>query len=190
MRNQIQFENSRESRYSVCRANLLLLAILFILILGAPRNVAAALAPVITSSTSVTATVGSAFSYQITATHSPTSYKATGLPAGLTVNTGTGLISGTPTAAGTSTVSLSASNYGGFGRATLTLSVVATVPVITSPTTASCAIGLSCSYQIVATGSPTSFSINLGAANLVGPRSFAAAWTQRSLTLVQRSFRP
>ena len=67
-------------------------------------------APVITSATSASGTVGSAFSYQITATNSPTSYSATGLPAGLSVNTTTGLISGTPTAAGTSTVTLGATN--------------------------------------------------------------------------------
>ena len=69
--------------------------------------------PVITSATTASGTVGSAFSYQITATNTPTSYGATGLPAGLTVNTGTGLISGTPTAAGTSTVTLSATNSSG-----------------------------------------------------------------------------
>jgi hypothetical protein len=158
MPNQILFEDPRESRYSASRATLILIAIFFTLNLCVPRDAAAALAPVITSATTASATVGSTFSYQITATSSPNSYRATGLPAGLTVNTRTGLISGTPTAAGTSTVTLSASNYGGSGRATLTLSVVATVPVITSPTTASCATGLSCSYQIVATGSPTSFS--------------------------------
>jgi hypothetical protein len=82
-------------------------------------------APVITSSTTATGTVGSAFSYQITATNSPTSYNATGLPAGLTVNTSTGAISGTPTAAGTSNVTISATNSGGTGTATLTLTVSA-----------------------------------------------------------------
>src|SRR5215469_14122530 len=67
-------------------------------------------APVITSATTASGTVGSTFSYQITATNAPTSYGATGLPAGLSVSSTTGLISGTPTAAGTSTVTLSATN--------------------------------------------------------------------------------
>ena len=82
-----------------------------------------AAAPVITSARTASGTVGSAFSYQITATNSPSSYGATGLPAGLSVNSGTGLISGTPTTAATSTVTLSASNSGGTGTATLTLTI-------------------------------------------------------------------
>ena len=56
--------------------------------------------PAITSPLTASGTVGVAFSYQITASNNPTSFNATGLPAGLSVNTTTGLISGTPTAAG------------------------------------------------------------------------------------------
>src|SRR6202008_4462808 len=59
----------------------------------------------------------------IAASNRPTSYGATGLPAGLAVNTGNGLISGTPTASGTSSVTLSATNAGGTGTATLTLTI-------------------------------------------------------------------
>jgi fibronectin type 3 domain-containing protein len=80
-------------------------------------------APVIMSATSASGTVGAAFSYQIVASGSPTSYNATGLPAGLSVNTSTGAITGTPTSAGTSTISLSAVNGNGTGTATLTLTV-------------------------------------------------------------------
>lgn len=82
-----------------------------------------ALRPVITGSLSVTADVGVPFSYFITGTNSPTSYSASGLPAGLTVNTATGQISGTPTSAGTSNASISATNAAGTGSATLTITV-------------------------------------------------------------------
>src|SRR2546430_6114033 len=68
--------------------------------------------PVITSAGTATGQVGVAFSYQITATNSPTSFSATGLPAGLALNATTGLITGTPTSAGASTVTLSATNAG------------------------------------------------------------------------------
>ena len=119
-------------------------------------TIAAAL-PVITSATSATGTVGTSFSYQITATNTPTSYGATGLPAGLTVSSTTGLISGTPTAAATSTVTLSAVNIGGTGNATLTLSIAAALPVITSATSASGKVGSALSYQITATNAPTSY---------------------------------
>src|SRR5438477_8002068 len=115
--------------------------------------------PVITSATTASGTVGVAFSYQITATNNPTSFNATGLPGGLTVNTSTGLVSGTPTTAGTYTVTLSATNAGGTGSATLTLTVVnPPPPVITSATTANGTVGVAFSYQITATNNPTSFN--------------------------------
>ena len=114
-------------------------------------------APLITSATTANGTVGNAFSYQITATNSPTSYGATGLPNGLTINSTTGLITGTPTASGTATVTLSATNSTGTGNATLTLTITAGTPVITSATTANGTVGNAFSYQITATNSPTSY---------------------------------
>ncbi len=115
-------------------------------------------APVITSSATAGGTTGTAFSYQITATNSPTSFSATGLPAGLTVNTSTGLISGTPSAAGISSVTLGATNATGTGNKTLTLTITAAAPVITSSATASGTAGSAFTYQITATNAPTSFS--------------------------------
>src|SRR2546430_1472170 len=114
--------------------------------------------PVITSPLTASGQVGVAFSYQITATNNPTSFNATGLPAGLSVNTSTGLISGTPTTAGTYSVTISATNSGGTGSATLTLTINNPAPVITSSLTATGTVGAAFSYQITASNSPTSFN--------------------------------
>ncbi|MBI5771989.1 MAG: putative Ig domain-containing protein [Verrucomicrobia bacterium] len=79
----------------------------------------------VVASNSANLTYGTPFSYQVSATNSPTSYSATGLPAGLSINSASGLISGTPTQASNSpiTVNLSATNAGGTGTGTLTLNV-------------------------------------------------------------------
>lgn len=79
--------------------------------------------PVITSPAAASGAPGVAFSYQITATNSPTGYHAAGLPAGLAVDAGSGLITGTPVAEGTSSVGLGATNAAGTGTATLTLTI-------------------------------------------------------------------
>jgi len=114
--------------------------------------------PLITNTLAATGTYGAAFSYQIVATNNPTSFGASGLPGGLSVNTTSGLVSGTPTAVGTSNVTISAGNPIGTGTATLVLTVVAPqVPAITSASSVTGAYGAAFSYQIFATDSPTSF---------------------------------
>lgn len=79
--------------------------------------------PVITSASAASGTVGSAFTYQITATGSPSNYAASGLPAGLAVDSATGVITGTPSASGTYHVTLSATNTSGAGTAALTITI-------------------------------------------------------------------
>lgn len=86
-------------------------------------TLAAAASPVITSATTGSALVGTAFTYQINATNSPTSFGASGLPGGLVINTASGLISGTPTSSGNFSVSLTATNGSGTGSAKLALTV-------------------------------------------------------------------
>jgi hypothetical protein len=63
------------------------------------------------------------FNYLITALNLPTSYSATGLPSGLTVDASNGLISGVPTPSGTYYIILSAINSAGTGTQSLTLTV-------------------------------------------------------------------
>ena len=120
--------------------------------------------PAISSSSTASGIVGTAFSYQITASNSPTSFGATNLPAGLSVNTSTGLITGTPTGGGTNNVTISATNSQGLGSAGLviTISGPATVPAITSGLQPTGVVGQPFSYQITATGNPTSFNFNTG----------------------------
>lgn len=80
-------------------------------------------APVISGAATANGTVGQAFSYQIIASNSPTSFAAANLPSGLSLNTSTGLISGTPTTAGTTNATLSATNATGTGNATLSIAI-------------------------------------------------------------------
>jgi beta-galactosidase len=77
---------------------------------------------------SQTSTVGTAASLQVGATDSASgqtlAYTASGLPAGLSINSSTGLISGTPTTAGTSSVTVTATDTtGAKGTATFTWTV-------------------------------------------------------------------
>jgi hypothetical protein len=78
--------------------------------------------PVVNSATSAPGVVAAPFTYQITATNSPTSFGASGLPAGLTLDGANGLISGTPVAEGVSNVTISATNAAGAGTSSLRLS--------------------------------------------------------------------
>ncbi len=115
--------------------------------------------PTITSAGTAAGTVASAFTYQIVATRTPTSYSAAPLPPGLSVNTASGLISGTPTQAGTFDLTLGATNTNGTGTKTLTITIATQpVPVITSAGTATGVLGDAFTYQIIATNSPTSYN--------------------------------
>ena len=118
-------------------------------------------APVITSPSTAHGTTGTPFSYQITATKGPTRYGASGLPSWAGINTSTGAITGTPTATGTSNITLSATNAAGTGTSPLTITIVlasVSAPVVNSPTTSDATVGNAFFYRIAATNGPTSFN--------------------------------
>ena len=129
------------------------------------------LSPVISSAASATATIGVPFSYQISATNFPTSFNATGLPAGVTVNTATGQIVGTPSVIGSFSIALSATNATGTGNQTLLITVALAAPIITSANAATGGLSQPFAYQITASNFPTSFS----ASGLPGGLSINAA---------------
>jgi len=77
------------------------------------------------------------------------------------VNSLTGRITGTPTAAGITVATLGATNATATGTATLTITVApaAVAPIITSPTIAAGTVGTTfITYTIVATGLPTTYT--------------------------------
>src|SRR5687768_7476195 len=113
--------------------------------------------PVITSTAAAGGNEGFPFSYQITATNSPTSFGATGLPPGLSVSTTTGVISGTPTVSATFNATISATNATATATQPLVITLGVGIPVFTSAATASGGTGRAFVHQLVATNNPTSF---------------------------------
>jgi hypothetical protein len=119
--------------------------------------------PTITSPASANGTVGNSFIYQTTATPAvATTYSANGLPDGLSMNSTTGLISGTPTASGSSSVTIVATNSAG-SSGNFSLAVVIAPPAapsITSPWSAVTVPGVPFSYQTTVSPSavPTTFT--------------------------------
>ena len=113
-----------------------------------------------------TAVVGTAYSFSYTASGSPTptfSVTAGALPTGLTLS-GAGAITGTPTAVGTYSGTVTATNTA--GTATQNFSItVNQVPAFTNgPPTSSGAIGTAYTFTYTSTGSPApTFSVTAGA---------------------------
>jgi len=119
-------------------------------------------APVITSASSTTFTVGAAGTFSVTTTGTPTpTLTETGtLPSGVTFvdnHNGTATLAGTPAAATGKTYSLTFAASNGIGSPasqTFTLTVNQ-APAITSPNSTTFNVGASASFTVLTTGFPT-----------------------------------
>lgn len=120
----------------------------------------------ITSTNALAVLVDSEVNYQISANHGATNYSATGLPAGILVDTASGAFSGSIAAAGVySNIILQAAGLAGTRTSSLTLTVSAPLPgtpQITSSTNSQTATaGVAYSFLVTADNAPTSFQAGL-----------------------------
>ena len=128
-------------------------------------------APAITSANPPAGQVSSAYSATVTATGTePITFSVSSgaLPAGIILNETTGVLSGMPTAAGSSTFTIKATNpYGAASQTTTVLiasaSVAGSAPTITSANPPAGTVGLPYSATVTADGSqPITFSVSAG----------------------------
>ena len=134
-------------------------------------------APTITSSLTLGGIVGESITppYIMTATGTETiTYTMGNLPAGLSWNSATHTITGTPTTAGTYNVDMTATNFMGFDTKTLVIEITqpTAAPVITSLLTDDATVNQSYSYTLTATGTGP---ITYNATNLPAGLSFDPA---------------
>lgn len=107
---------------------------------------------------STTPCVGSFFSFSGSwGTNTPTSRTITGLPPGISYNTETNVVSGTPTTPGTTACAVTATNACGTGTGTFSF-IIGERPTITSALTATAVYGSPFSYFITATPTPSGYT--------------------------------
>ncbi|MGA3016229.1 MAG: putative Ig domain-containing protein [Bryobacteraceae bacterium] len=125
----------------------------------------------ITTTALPNAFLNTSYSFVLTAnppaTTAPYTWSATGLPPGLILNSGTGAITGAPTAAGTFSVAISLTSQVGNASTVLPLTVIAPVPplqITTYPVLLAGTAGVPYTGSIAATGgtSPYTFAIVRG----------------------------
>lgn len=108
-------------------------------------------APVVSSAAQASAVSGVPFSFAVTANPQPVSFLASGLPPGLTINSSSGIISGTPIGSGTYHVTLTASTATISTTSSLVISVGGSGAASFVPSAASSSdrlLNLSCRAQL------------------------------------------
>ena len=119
------------------------------------RIAAAGVTPKITTSSLPDGKTGQSYSQTLSATGTaPITWSASGLPSGLSINSSTGVISGTPSTAGNYSVTVTAKNNYGTGSKTYQLKITAsgTPPTITTSSLPDGQINQSYSQTLSATG--------------------------------------
>ena len=138
----------------------------------------------VTNPGSQTGTVGTATSLQISASDSASgqtlTYSATGLPAGLSINSSSGLISGTPTTAATYSVSVTATDTtGAAGSAsfswTVSPSSSGNTVTVTNPGSQTSTVGTAVSLQISGSDSASGQTLTYSATGLPAGLSISSS---------------
>lgn len=132
--------------------------------------------PVFTSPSTINTVAGDQISYRSMATNGPTSYAATDLPGGLTINAATGVISGTIPTARSYTVVVSATNAAGTGY--LPLIIIAKGNDYSAPTNNDLAdaIDLRSANPAVTTGTNTRATAEVGEPTHGGQAAVQSVW--------------
>lgn len=128
--------------------------------------------------------------FSLSATNTPSSYSSDTLPTGLSLNTSTGAITGTPSVSGIFNLSCHATNGSGTGDGILKIFISPTgTPQVTSLLFDTATSTQVYTYQIAATHTPTAYSINgltggsVGADGLV---TWTVPATQNTTTTIFR----
>ncbi len=128
--------------------------------------------PVITGPGSGSGTFGEALELWITVDRPVTSYQASGLPTGVSVDPGTGRISGVPQQAGTFQVSLAVASAGGSAQSAFTLTIAAAPPYFTSQPARRIVVGRGEPFTLSASGvgaaNPPYYSLYCNGESLYG----------------------
>ena len=139
--------------------------------------------PSIISATTASGTAGQAFAFQLVATGLPTHFSTTGLPHGLSLNAYTGEITGTPTAAGTYSVKVTAANAAGSSApSTLTITIGASttagIALSTEENRTIYTLGETVNLQASGTGlsGSVTFLVDGGSIGADASAPFAQAW--------------